>query len=374
MVYFGNLHPGTVMIDAKPIPDSDKVVAIFSPGHGQREHDGVITVVDPRKGPDEQSFAQPLTRSQRLSRSLGLFREPVHGRAAEADRAVGRRRPQRRRSISVSAEEDAAGLECHEPRPIIRRQREPMIPDRTDPQSRNGHALADGRLQGPQHERRASPAKSRSCWCWRRCPSRSTSPAAWSRSTYGGSFTLERVLGTVPVEADGSASLEVPALRSVFFVALDENDMAVKRMQSFTAVEPGETTGCIGCHEQRTETVLPRGNAAALSRRPSRIEPIADCPDVFDFPRDVQPILDKLCADCHGYEKTARGGPYAGKVILTGDHGPMYLPRLFHDDRPPPVLRQPQPGQEQLSAPNARFVGQPHPQDARRFALRRAGR
>jgi hypothetical protein len=42
--------------------------------------------------------------------------------------------------------------------------------------------------------------------------------------------------GTVPVEPDGSAYFDVPAMRSVFFVALDENDMAVKRMQSFTSV------------------------------------------------------------------------------------------------------------------------------------------
>ncbi len=86
---------------------------------------------------------------------------------------------------------------------------------------------------------------------------------------------------------------------------------------------------------------MPHGNAAALSRKPSRIEPIADCPDVFDFPRDVQPILDRLCVDCHGYQKTARGGPFAGKVILTGDHGPMFshayftmtVRRLFSDNR-----------------------------------------
>ena len=85
--------------------------------------------------------------------------------------------------------------------------------------------------------------------------------------TYGGSFTLERVLGTVPVESDGSAYLELPALRPVFFVALDENDMALKRMQSFTTVQPGEVTGCFGCHERRTETVLPHGNALATSHR-----------------------------------------------------------------------------------------------------------
>ena len=38
--------------------------------------------------------------------------------------------------------------------------------------------------------------------------------------TIGGSFTLARILGTVPVAEDGSAYFEVPALRSLFFVAL----------------------------------------------------------------------------------------------------------------------------------------------------------
>ena len=70
--------------------------------------------------------------------------------------------------------------------------------------------------------------------------------------SYGGTFTLERIVGTVPVEPDGSAYLELPALRSFFFVALDKNDLSVKRMQSFLTVQPGETSSCVGCHEQRT--------------------------------------------------------------------------------------------------------------------------
>ena len=53
---------------------------------------------------------------------------------------------------------------------------------------------------------------------------------------------MARVLGTVPVEPDGSASMELPALRSLFFVALDENDMSVKRMQSFVTLQPDERT------------------------------------------------------------------------------------------------------------------------------------
>ena len=129
-----------------------------------------------------------------------------------------------------------------------------------------------------------------------------------------------------------------------FFIALDENDVAVKRMQSFLTVQPGEVTGCIGCHEQRTETFIPSRNLSALNRPPSRITPIDGCPDVFDFPRDIQPILDELCVDCHGYDQTEQGGPYAGGVVLTGDHGPMFshayftmtVKRLFTDNRNDP--------------------------------------
>ncbi len=221
-------------------------------------------------------------------------------------------------------------------------QREPVIPDRTDPQLETGTlALMD--VYKGRNMTGVRPGEIKKLLVLETLPKPINFTGGMDPLTYGGSFTLERVMGTVPVESDGSASFELPALRAVFFVALDENDMAVKRMQSFTAVQPGEVSGCIGCHEQRTETMLPRGNALAL-RKPSRIERIADCPEVFDFPRDVQPILDRLCADCHGYQKTARGGPYAGKVILTGDRGPMFshayftmtIRRLFSDNRNQP--------------------------------------
>ena len=162
--------------------------------------------------------------------------------------------------------------------------------------------------------------------------------------SYGGTFTLERVLGTVPVEPDGSAYIETPALRSLILVALDENDLAVKRMQSFLTVQPGEVMSCVGCHEQRTRTTLPVSNLQAMTRKPSVIEPIDGVPDVFDFPRDIQPILDRLCVDCHDYTPGEAGGPRAGHVILTGDHGPLYshsyftlsATRLFSDGRNAP--------------------------------------
>ena len=57
-------------------------------------------------------------------------------------------------------------------------------------------------------------------------------------------------------------------------------------------------------YEQRTGSILADRDLMALRRRASRIEPIDDCPDVFDFPRDIQPILNRLCVDCHGYRRT----------------------------------------------------------------------
>jgi len=60
-----------------------------------------------------------------------------------------------------------------------------------------------------------------------------------------------------------------------------------------------------------------------MLRPPSKIKPPAG-PEIYDFPRDIQPILDKRCLACHGPTKTAEGGPYAGKVLLDGGRGPMY--------------------------------------------------
>ena len=138
--------------------------------------------------------------------------------------------------------------------------------------------------------------------------------------SFGGTFTLERVLGTVPVEPDGSAYFEVPALRSLFFVALDEHDNSVKRMMSFLTVMPGETTSCVGCHEPQDANRAERRSqpAPGPARPPSKIAAIPDIPDVFDFPRDIQPILDRHCVRCHDYDRRD------GRVALCGDRGPIF--------------------------------------------------
>ena len=80
------------------------------------------------------------------------------------------------------------------------------------------------------------------------------------------------VLGTVPVEADGSAWFRVPSGVTLFFQALDAQGRAVQTMRSATYAQPGETVGCIGCHEPRNQTASAKPVLAAL-REPSRITP-----------------------------------------------------------------------------------------------------
>ena len=89
MTWYGNLHPGIVMIDAKPIPGSGKVLAIFSPGHGMREHAGTLTVVDPSAGPDAQSFARSIGRSNQF-RDPWAFSEDAFMAASGASSSIDR--------------------------------------------------------------------------------------------------------------------------------------------------------------------------------------------------------------------------------------------------------------------------------------------
>jgi hypothetical protein len=55
-----------------------------------------------------------------------------------------------------------------------------------------------------------------------------------------------------------------------------------------------------------------------MRRPPSRIEPISNVPDILDFPRDIQPILDKHCIRCH------KGTDAPKRVNLTSDSWSRY--------------------------------------------------
>ncbi|MHB0956769.1 MAG: HzsA-related protein [Pirellulaceae bacterium] len=123
----------------------------------------------------------------------------------------------------------------------------------------------------------------------------------------------KQVLGTVPVEPDGSAYFRVPARTPLAFQALDRNGMAVQTMRSLTYLQPGEHTSCIGCHEHRSSAPASQPLALARQRTPSSITPGPDGSKPLSYPLLVQPVLDRLCVECH------RGPEAEGGVALTGE-------------------------------------------------------
>jgi hypothetical protein len=111
---------------------------------------------------------------------------------------------------------------------------------------------------------------------------------------------VRHVLGTVPVEEDGSAHFTVPANRELFFQALDERGMAVQSMRSATYLQKGEHLVCHGCHEPSHRAPMSVDhNVMAVRRQPSAIRPDVDGSAPFSYPRLVQPVLDRHCVKCH---------------------------------------------------------------------------
>ncbi len=106
------------------------------------------------------------------------------------------------------------------------------------------------------------------------------------------------VIGTVPVEEDGSAFFRVPSGVSVFFQALDAEGMAVQTMRSAAYVQPGQTYTCVGCHEARTSSPA-NLSVSALGREPSKIKLGPEGSWPLDYSALVQPVLETHCVGCH---------------------------------------------------------------------------
>ncbi|HUT01805.1 MAG TPA: hypothetical protein VM031_05085 [Phycisphaerae bacterium] len=122
------------------------------------------------------------------------------------------------------------------------------------------------------------------------------------------------LLGTVPVEADGSAYFRAPAGKPLYFQAVDAAGRAVQSMRSVAYVQAGERRGCVGCHEP-VGGVAPARRLLALTRPASRIRPGPDGTRPFSYPRLVQPVLDRHCVRCHDGKKA----PATKRPVLTGE-------------------------------------------------------
>ena len=137
---------------------------------------------------------------------------------------------------------------------------------------------------------------------WDHRPYISTGPAVSMVQSEG----VKRILGTVPIEEDGSVSFYAPSGVALHFQLLDENHRCLQTMRSFTGVMPGEQRGCVGCHASQITSPAPQKRSIAVLREPSTITPPPWDDRSVSFQRYVQPVLDKHCGSCHSGDGEAK--------------------------------------------------------------------
>jgi hypothetical protein len=168
--------------------------------------------------------------------------------------------------------------------------------------SNNVYHGAPPELNGKARFLRILTIEAKTYTYWYKRPYISTGPVVSAVQSEG----VKRILGTVPIEDDGSVIFEAPSGTALHFQLLDENQRALHTMRSFAGLMPGERRGCLGCHESHSRTPQTDAKGAALTRAPHPITPPPWDDTTVSYPRYVQSVLDQYCGECHQGEGKAR--------------------------------------------------------------------
>jgi hypothetical protein len=336
-IHWGNntSSPGAVL-DNRAIPGTELFICTFSSCHDRPW--GALAIVDRRLGIDGRA---PVVRTWPAN-AINLVEQgnydtftqvqpkyedpyPLSDRVFLCSRATGQGEQMGIYLVDLDGREELVHAEmpgCFDPTPLAPRVRPPRIPTRTNlAQDTGTFYVADvytgyGMEQIPRgtvKRLRVVESPEKRFWthpAWDGGTGQQAPAMAWD------DFNNKRILGTVAVEPDGSVYFSVPADRFVYFQLLDEQGRMVQSMRSGTIVRPGETVGCVGCHENRRESVASTPSVAAMHRPPRPLEPWYGPERNFGYLAEVQPVLDKHCVRCHDY------GQEAGqKLNLAGDLG-----------------------------------------------------
>jgi len=334
-IYWGSnvSSPGGV-IDAREVPGSELCLAVFAACHDRPW--GALALLDRRLGVDQKqavlqtwpATAIGIFNTGGIDSTVGMpvkYEDPfpLSAKYFLASRMTAERGEKmgiylldvHGNEVLVHAEEPG----CFDPMPLAARPVPPVVPSRRDFSNAPGKFYVhdagfgthmDGVKKGDVRFLRIieSPEK------------RSFSKEAWggqgaqAPAMNWHNFENKRILGTVPVEADGSAYFEVPSDRYVFFQALDKNKRMIQSMRSGTIVQSGETQGCVGCHESRTGASAPAGGMLAMRKPPVALDGWMGPPREFSFRDEIQPELDRHCVSCHDF-----ANPRSGGLVLAGD-------------------------------------------------------
>ncbi len=335
-LYWGNNTPAPGgVIDGRAIPGTDRMLCIFTSCHDRPW--GALAILDRRLGldgrgpvvrtwPPEAANMATTEGNELWDATLGMpvkYEDPypLNDRYILCSRMTGQGEQMGIYLVDVFGNEfllHVEGAGCYDPMPLGARLCPPVIPSRKSYREadKDGFCYVQDVYLGTHMQ-----GVERGTVKYLRVVE-TGEKRFWTNPAWGGQgverpamnwhdFTNKRILGTVPVEEDGSASFQAPAGRFFYFQLLDQDGMMVQSMRSGMFVQPGEQIGCVGCHESRLAAPPATKSKAlkALLREPSRLTEASSEQPFFNYMRDVQPVFDRACVRCHDY------GKKGGKVL-----------------------------------------------------------
>lgn len=307
---------------ARPIPNHpSKVVAVIG-GHHDHPRMGELVIFDPQRGRSEgqpvvqripgfQKKVDPLIRDGLTLESWPKFLHPWP--LSENQFIVScKLSPSAPWGIYLADVFDnllplhqLADYALLEPIPLRKTTRPPIIPERVNPARTDAVVLVQDVYTGEgMHDVPRGTIKSLRLFTYH-----------YAYRDMGGllgvvgmdgPWDIKRVLGTVPVESDGSARFRVPANTPISIQPLDAEGKAVQLMRSWMTAMPGENVQCAGCHD-RPNAAPPAHSLIALTKEPAIVTPWHGPVRGFSYPREVQPVIDQHCLPCHNGSRNVDG-------------------------------------------------------------------
>ncbi|MDR1960135.1 MAG: hypothetical protein LBQ54_14010, partial [Planctomycetaceae bacterium] len=335
--YGNNSWFPTTLLHARGIPGSNgKVVAVFS-GHHNRQY-GKLGIIDVSKGREENSGTQLIapireTAADRIDAwgqqgDRFAFPYPVNehefltGYHPDPNAGHTIKLPFGIYWINENGERELLAYDpavsCHQPVPVVPRtppyQRQSPVDHTLDygtftlQDVYSGPGM-EGVPKGTAKTLRVIALDFRSVGIGRNGNHGPAGSALISTpvSVGNGTWDVKIPLGDTPIYEDGSASFLVPAKTPLYFQVLDANGHAIQTMRSWATLQPGEVFSCVGCHEDKNTVVTSQKTTEALKKGPRPLQPFYGKPRGFSFIREIQPILNQHCVECHNDPKITPG-------------------------------------------------------------------
>lgn len=322
----GSWFPNSTF-DMQPLPGGSSAFVGIISGHHGIARSGRLIIFDPAKSrKEEKGMVQEIPFSQRPIEPI-IKDEMVNGVWPQFikpqplnDRyylVTAKLTPNSLWGIylvdiydNVTLVAEAEGDGYINPIPLMKRQTPPVIPDKIVPESKEATVFIQDIYEGEglPGVPRGTVKKLRVLayeYAYRDSPSNHSAQGIQS------GWDIKRLLGEVPVEADGSAIFTIPANTPVSLQPIDSLGRAIQWMRSWFVGMPGETVSCVGCHEDQNLMPIPKRTLAS-TKKPSKIEVPEGGVRPFTFELEIQPILDRACVACHNSDKAAGGKNFTG--------------------------------------------------------------